>query len=121
MHQNEYLWSKELNNFYRCPDGTVGRTCDALPDVCTVVDPCKEGLGDCDVANMTSVCTCTDESKIYMFNSLPKNKILDLSKFKGFAGGKINVDEILKFILGRVENIVGKGENAGYKHFLLFP
>ena len=29
--------------------------------------------------------------------------------------------EILKFVLGRVENIVGKGENAGYKHFLLFP
>ena len=22
---------------------------------------------------------------------------------------------------GRVENIVGKGENAGYQHFLLFP
>ena len=29
--------------------------------------------------------------------------------------------EKLKFVLGRVENIVGKGENAGYKHFLLFP
>ena len=24
-------------------------------------------------------------------------------------------------VLGRVENIVGKGENAGYQHFLLFP
>ena len=23
--------------------------------------------------------------------------------------------------MGRVENIVGKGENAGYQHFLLFP
>ena len=22
---------------------------------------------------------------------------------------------------GRVENIVGEGENAGYQHFLLFP
>ena len=29
--------------------------------------------------------------------------------------------EKLKCILGRVENIVGKGENAGYQHFLLFP
>ena len=28
--------------------------------------------------------------------------------------------EKLKFVLGRVENIVGKGENAGYLHFLLF-
>ena len=26
----------------------------------------------------------------------------------------------MKFVLGRVENIVGKGENAGYQHFLLF-
>ena len=25
------------------------------------------------------------------------------------------------FIFDRVENIVGKGENAGYQHFLLFP
>ena len=29
--------------------------------------------------------------------------------------------ENLKFALGRVENIVGKGENAGYQHFSLFP
>ena len=27
----------------------------------------------------------------------------------------------MKFILERVENTVGKGENAGYQHFLLFP
>ena len=27
----------------------------------------------------------------------------------------------LKFVLGRVENIVGKGENAGHQLFLLFP
>ena len=25
------------------------------------------------------------------------------------------------FLFDRVENIVGKGENAGYQHFLLFP
>ena len=25
------------------------------------------------------------------------------------------------FIFERVENIEGKGENAGYQHFLLFP
>ena len=25
------------------------------------------------------------------------------------------------FVMGRVENIIGKGENAGYQHFLLFP
>ena len=26
----------------------------------------------------------------------------------------------MKFALGRVENIVRKGENAGYQHFLVF-
>ena len=25
------------------------------------------------------------------------------------------------YVYDRVENIVGKGENAGYQHFLLFP
>ena len=25
-----------------------------------------------------------------------------------------------KFVSGRVENVVGKGENASYQHFLLF-
>ena len=27
----------------------------------------------------------------------------------------------MTFVLDRVENIVGKEENAGYLHFLLFP
>ena len=27
----------------------------------------------------------------------------------------------LKLVLEKVENMVGKGENAGYQHFLLFP
>ena len=31
-----------------------------------------------------------------------------------FADHKINVTEILKSALGRVESILGKGENAGY-------
>ena len=53
------------------------------------------------------------------FNSLPNDKILDQSKLKAFADNNINVAEKLKFILGTVENIVEKGENAGYKYFLL--
>ena len=35
-----------------------------------------------------------------------------------FADNKTNVTQKLRFALGRVENIVGKGENAGYQHFL---
>ena len=49
------------------------------------------------------------------------NKILDWSKLKAFADDEINLTEKLKFVLERVEIIVGKGENAGYQQFLLFP
>ena len=56
------------------------------------------------------------------FNSIPNYKILDQSKLKAFADDKINMTENLKFVLGRLENIVEtEGENAGYQHFLLFP
>ena len=37
------------------------------------------------------------------------------------ADNEINVTENLKFVLGRVENIVEKEQNAGYQHFLLLP
>ena len=53
--------------------------------------------------------------------SLPNNKILDRSKLKAFADDKIKVRKMMIFVFARVENIVGKGENAGYQHFLLFP
>ena len=54
-------------------------------------------------------------------SSLPNDKILGLSKLKVFADDKSSVTVKLKFDLERVENIVQKGENAGNKHFLLFP
>ena len=56
-----------------------------------------------------------------MLNSLSDDKILDLSKLKAFADVNLNINQKLKFALGRVENIVGKGENAGYQHFFFFP
>ena len=50
--------------------------------------------------------------------------MLDLSKFKALADNNFNlhahVANTAKFILDRVENIVGKGKNADIKHFLLF-
>ena len=52
---------------------------------------------------------------------VPDDKILTLSKMKAFADDKINVTEKLSLVLGRVENIVEKGENTGYQHFILFP
>ena len=47
--------------------------------------------------------------------------MVDRSKFKARAEDKLNVTKILNFVLGRVENILGKGENTGNQHFLLFP
>ena len=46
---------------------------------------------------------------------------LDWSKLEAFADNKINAIKKQKFNLGLLKNIVGKGEIACYKHFLLFP
>ena len=55
----------------------------------------------------------------WLVNSLPNDKILDWSKFKAFADNKRKLAKMMVFVFDRVENIVGKGENAGYQHFLL--
>ena len=55
------------------------------------------------------------------FNSLPNAKILGRSKLKAFPDDTINVTQKFKFILGGIENIVGKGENAGSPAFFSFP
>ena len=44
----------------------------------------------------------------------------DQLKIKVFADVKINVTENLTFVLERVENIVGKGENADSSIFFTF-
>ena len=54
-------------------------------------------------------------------NPLPDDKILDWSKLKAFADDNLNVAKMMISLYDRVEKIVGKGENAGYQHFLLFP
>ena len=48
--------------------------------------------------------------------SLPHEIFVDWFKVKAFADDKINEAEKKNknFVLERVENIVGKGENAGY-------
>ena len=57
----------------------------------------------------------------YQFNSFPNNKILDWFKLKALADDNSYVAQMMISVFDRVENIVGKGENAGYQHFLLFP
>ena len=47
-------------------------------------------------------------------NSLPNHKILDKTKLKAFADDKINVAQRMISDFDRLENIAGKGKNAGY-------
>ena len=61
------------------------------------------------------------KDKRFFCNSLPNDTIFAQSKLKALAEDKMNVTQKLKFVSRRTENILGKGENAGYQHFLLFP
>ena len=49
-----------------------------------------------------------------------KHKILDVTKLKAFADDKLYVTKVMISLCDRVKNTWGKGENAGYQHFLLF-
>ena len=49
----------------------------------------------------------------FSLNSLPNDKIVDWSKLKELAGDKIKVNQKMKLDLEKLENIAGKGENAG--------
>ena len=46
---------------------------------------------------------------------------LDRTKFKAFADNKLSVAVMMISFFDRIENTVGKGENAGYQLFFLFP
>ena len=50
---------------------------------------------------------------------LTHDKILDEIKWKAFLDDKLNNKTDIS-VFDKIENIVGKGENAGYQHFL-FP
>ena len=58
---------------------------------------------------------------IQSVNPLPDGNILGLPKLKAFADNKLNVTQNVKVVFHRIENVVGKEENAGYQHFPLFP
>ena len=50
---------------------------------------------------------------------LTDNKVLAISKLKAFADDNFSVAQMVQFYSDRVKN-VGKGENAGFQHFLLY-
>ena len=53
--------------------------------------------------------------------SLWKDKILHWSKMKALADDILDVVKIMISLWDRLENTMGKGENAENQHFLLFP
>ena len=54
---------------------------------------------------------------ILVFNPLPDDKILDMTKLKAFADEKLNVTKMVISLFDRVESIVGKGEIACTSNF----
>ena len=54
----------------------------------------------------------------YLFN---KRQFFRLVKLKAFADNNSYVAQMMIDVFDRFENIAGKGENAGFQHFLLFP
>ena len=53
---------------------------------------------------------------------IPKNNelLIEQQNF-GLAYDKFDVAKLMISVLDRVENILRKGENAGFQHFLLLP
>ena len=56
-----------------------------------------------------------------MTSVITKRHFLHQTKYKAFADDNFNVAKIMISVLDRAENVLGKGANAGYQHFLLFP
>ena len=49
------------------------------------------------------------------------NKLfLTVTELKAVVDDKLNIAKVKISLFDRLENTVGKGENAGYQHFLLF-
>ena len=58
---------------------------------------------------------------LYRSNFLLNKQSPDFLRLKGFADIKANLIQMIEFLFKSIENIVGKGENAGNQYFLLFP
>ena len=70
----------------------------------------EKGLNAC-------IIHCIIHCTKHVINTLPNDKILDVTKLKAFADDRINVAQMMIPVFVGLENIVGKGENAGYQHF----
>ena len=79
----------------------------------------RENIGQARGSNQQPSVLKSNVSYRLSYNGLD-DKTLDFSKMKAFAEDKINKVSKIEICSYKVENIVDKGENAGYQHFLLF-
>ena len=107
--------SWELHQYLR-------QTCGPMknPKVETRSRESNSGPQDCEANALPHDHGHCRHTETFITSIFTKQKNLDWSKLKAFADDKVNLADKLKLVLGRVENIVGKGKNAGYQHFLLF-
>ena len=69
----------------------------------------------------SAICLNLDQSKILLYsNGLTQQNFRLVQIGSICRQKKLNASEEQKIVLRRVENIVGKGENSAYQHFLLF-
>ena len=59
--------------------------------------------------------------RVFYINPIPKDIHLEVTKLKAFADDNLHIAKMMIFLCVRAENTGGKGANAGYQHFLLFP
>ena len=121
------LWEKEkmlVTNIFSfpamfsiCRRFKVGKTRGLLHKKLTILE---KKLFENNLEKMREYCYSAT-SFSHSFISLPHDNILNVTKFKAFADDKFNVAKMMISPYDRVENTVGKGENAGCQHFLLFP
>ena len=60
------------------------------------------------------------QKSVYQFTRRQNKRLIHAEKIYITSGGS-NAFQQIACDLEKIENIVGKGENAGYQHFLLFP
>ena len=80
----------------------------------------KCNIREC-VNTKAAKCDSPRFSKQYDLTLSQMTKSLDEIKLKAHADDKLNVAKMMISLLDGVQNTVGKEENAGYQHFLLFP
>ena len=77
-------------------------------------------MAECSLNELKTL--CKKEKLLIMNNSVFKRLVLQTRENQGLFGKGLNLYHTVTTLRKRpFENILGKGENAGNQHFLLFP